>query len=273
VAKTTLVKASPASLGASVRRIQFTPDLLPADITGTYVLTPRDGTFTLRPGPSSPTSSWPTRSTARPPRPRPRCWRRCRSSQVTIEGDRFELPAPFMVLATQNPIDLEGTYPLPGGADRPLPGARADRLPHAQGGGHHAARAQRRGPQGAPRAHRAPIWWGCRGSRGACTSRTTSTTTPSSLVAFTRSHGRVVLGCSPRATLGLVQAAKAAAMHRRAPVRDPRRRSRRRAERARPPHRAGARGRGRGPRERGHHRRGHPARALPPRRAPHVTRA
>ena len=81
IAKTTLVKAFAATLGASVRRVQFTPDLLPADITGTYVLNPRDGSFSLRAGPISPTSCSPTRSTAPRRRRSPLCSRRCRNDR------------------------------------------------------------------------------------------------------------------------------------------------------------------------------------------------
>src|SRR5687767_8948295 len=113
VAKTTLVKAYASALGASVRRIQFTPDLLPADITGTYVLSPKEGTFSLRAGPIFANIVLADEINRAPAKTQSALLEAMQERQVTIEGDRFELPAPFMVLATQNPIDLEGTYPLP----------------------------------------------------------------------------------------------------------------------------------------------------------------
>src|SRR5689334_24476222 len=113
VAKTTLVKAFATALGCSARRIQFTPDLLPADITGTYVLSPKDGTFTLRAGPIFANVVLADEINRAPAKTQSALLEAMQERQVTIEGDRFELPLPFLVLATQNPVDLEGTYPLP----------------------------------------------------------------------------------------------------------------------------------------------------------------
>src|SRR3954467_8897771 len=113
IAKTTLVKAFAVALGSSIRRVQFTPDLLPADITGTYVLSPREGTFTLRAGPIFANIVLADEINRAPAKTQSALLEAMQEHQVTIEGDRFELPAPFMVLATQNPIDLEGTYALP----------------------------------------------------------------------------------------------------------------------------------------------------------------
>jgi MoxR-like ATPase len=98
--------------------VQFTPDLLPADITGTDVLheTTSGGNgrrVRFCPVPSSTTSSWPTRSTARRRRRRPRCCRRCRSGASRWGCTTHALPDPFQVFATRNPIEQEGTYPLP----------------------------------------------------------------------------------------------------------------------------------------------------------------
>ncbi len=101
------------ALGCSSRRIQFTPDLLPADITGTYVLSPKDGTFTLRAGPIFANIVLADEINRAPAKTQSALLEAMQERQVTIEGDRFELPLPFLVLATQNPIDLEGTYPLP----------------------------------------------------------------------------------------------------------------------------------------------------------------
>jgi MoxR-like ATPase len=96
VAKTTLVKAFAAALGCSVRRVQFTPDLLPADVTGTYVLNPKDGTFSLRAGPIF-TNVLLADEINRAP---------AKTQSALLEAMQEHQ-------ATQNPIDLEGTYPLP----------------------------------------------------------------------------------------------------------------------------------------------------------------
>jgi MoxR-like ATPase len=211
VAKTTLVKAYASALGASVRRIQFTPDLLPADITGTYVLSPKEGTFTLRAGPIFANIVLADEINRAPAKTQSALLEAMQEHQVTIEGDRFELPAPFMVLATQNPIDLEGTYPLPEAQiDRFLV-----RVPIGYPSHKDEVAMLRTHNIEAPKA------------RGVLTA--TDITALQSvakrihveddvyeyavgLTAFTRSHARVLLGASPRGTLGLVQAAKAAAV-------------------------------------------------------------
>lgn len=211
VAKTTLVKAFAATLGASVRRIQFTPDLLPADITGTYVLSPRDGTFSLRPGPIFANVVLADEINRAPAKTQSALLEAMQERQVTIEGDRFELPSPFMVLATQNPIDLEGTYPLPEAQiDRFLvrvpiayPSAK-DELAMVRA--HHAVP-----PQARPIASIEEL------SSWQATARKIHVDDDLyeyvvALTAYTRTHPRVLLGASPRATLGLVLAAKAAAM-------------------------------------------------------------
>ena len=157
------------------RRIQFTPDLLPADITGTYVLAARRRRFSSTPARSSRTSSSPTRSTVRRPR-RNRALEAMQERQVTIEGDRFELPLPFMVLATQNPIDLEGTYPLPEAQiDRFL--VRLDGLSDRAGRDADAPCARSRAAGDSPRAERVGRDRDA-GIGHAFTWRTTCSTTP-----------------------------------------------------------------------------------------------
>lgn len=113
VAKTTLVKAFAEALGLGMRRIQFTPDLLPSDITGTYVLDPKSGSFKLRTGPIFAHVVLADEINRAPAKTQSALLEAMQENQVTIEGDRLELPEPFLVLATQNPIDLEGTFPLP----------------------------------------------------------------------------------------------------------------------------------------------------------------
>src|SRR5262249_4856625 len=211
VAKTTLVKAYAAALGASVRRIQFTPDLLPADITGTYVLSHKAGTVELPPGPIFANVVLADEINRAPAKTQSALLEAMQERQVTIEGDRFELPAPFMVLATQNPIDLEGTYPLPEAQiDRFLVRVHISYPSHKD-----EVTMLRTHNVDAPKA------------RGVLTTADLTMLQNVAkrvhveddvyeyavgLTAFTRTHARVLLGCSPRATLGLVQAAKAAAV-------------------------------------------------------------
>jgi MoxR-like ATPase len=211
VAKTTLVKAYAAALGASVRRIQFTPDLLPADITGTYVLSPKEGTFALRAGPIFANIVLADEINRAPAKTQSALLEAMQERQVTIEGDRFELPSPFMVLATQNPIDLEGTYPLPEAQiDRFLV-----RVPVTYPTHKDEVAMLRTHNADAPKAHAVLstndlLLLQSVAKRVHVEEDVYEYTV--GLTAFTRSHARVLLGASPRATLGLVQAAKAAAV-------------------------------------------------------------
>jgi MoxR-like ATPase len=113
VAKTTLCKAFAATLGLGFRRVQFTPDLMPSDITGTYVLSPREGTFTLREGPVFTNVLLADEINRAPAKTQSALLEAMQESQTTIEGDTRKLPSPFIVLATQNPVEQAGTYPLP----------------------------------------------------------------------------------------------------------------------------------------------------------------
>ena len=113
VAKTTLVKAFSATLGCNFRRIQFTPDLLPSDITGTYILDMRSNTFQLREGPIFANIILGDEINRAPAKTQSALLEAMQEVQVTIEGNTRVLEPPFMVLATQNPIEQEGTYPLP----------------------------------------------------------------------------------------------------------------------------------------------------------------
>jgi len=211
VAKTTLVKAFATALGCSGRRIQFTPDLLPADITGTYVLSPRDGTFQLRAGPIFANVVLADEINRAPAKTQSALLEAMQEKQVTIEGDRFELPAPFMVLATQNPVDLEGTYPLPE--------AQIDRFLVRVTMGYPTAReeAQMLKAHGVEPPVVRPVLSGpdvtamqAIGARIHVEDDLHDYAV--AITGFTRSHPRVALGASPRATLALVQASKAWAL-------------------------------------------------------------
>jgi MoxR-like ATPase len=113
LAKTLMSKLFAQSLGCKFRRIQFTPDLLPADITGTYVLDRRDGQFRLRQGPIFTNILLADEINRAPPKTQSALLEGMQERQVTIEGDTYPLDKPFVVIATQNPIEYEGTYPLP----------------------------------------------------------------------------------------------------------------------------------------------------------------
>jgi len=113
VAKTTLAKAFSETIDASFRRIQFTPDLLPGDITGTYVLNPSNQTFVLREGPVFAHIVLGDEINRAPAKTQSALLEAMQESQVTIEGETRALPQPFMVLATQNPVEQEGVYLLP----------------------------------------------------------------------------------------------------------------------------------------------------------------
>jgi MoxR-like ATPase len=211
VAKTTLAKAFADALGVTVRRIQFTPDLLPADITGTYVLSPREGTFSFRKGPIFANVVLADEINRAPPKTQAALLEAMQEQQVTVEGDGFELPRPFIVVATQNPIDLEGTYPLPE--------AQIDRfLIHLNIG-----YPKREHEVAMLRAHHVEAKAaGTVLDAGAVAQMQEIVKTVHvdddlyeyavGLSEHTRTDPRVLLGASPRATLGLIQVAKAAAI-------------------------------------------------------------
>ena len=113
IAKTTLVKTFAQTLGCTFKRVQFTPDLLPADITGTYVLDLKRNEFVLRHGPIFANLVLGDEINRAPAKTQSALLEAMQESQVTIDGDTVLLPPPFMVLATQNPIEHEGVYMLP----------------------------------------------------------------------------------------------------------------------------------------------------------------
>jgi len=113
VAKTLLAKAVAHSLRLSFQRIQFTPDLMPSDVTGNVVYEPGAKTFRFRPGPLFASIVLADELNRTPPKTQAALLEAMEERQVSIEGERHELPNPFLVIATQNPIEYEGTYPLP----------------------------------------------------------------------------------------------------------------------------------------------------------------
>src|SRR5437763_6248734 len=113
VAKTTLSKTFARVLGIEYQRIQFTPDLLPADVTGTYVFDRKSNEFVLRKGPIFCQVLLADEVNRAPAKTQSALLEAMQEDQVTIEGTTIPLPRPFMVLATQTPIEQEGVYRLP----------------------------------------------------------------------------------------------------------------------------------------------------------------
>lgn len=113
VGKTLLAKAIARSIDCSVSRVQFTPDLLPSDVTGVTVYSPESGQFRFRPGPVFSNIVLGDEINRAGPRTQSALLEAMEERTVTIDGRTHELARPFLVVATQNPIELEGTYPLP----------------------------------------------------------------------------------------------------------------------------------------------------------------
>ena len=211
VAKTTLVKAFSATLGCHFRRIQFTPDLLPSDITGTYILDMRTNTFVLREGPVFTNVLLGDEINRAPAKTQSALLEAMQEHQVTIEGETRTLAEPFIVLATQNPIEQEGTYPLPE--------AQVDRFLIKLKMGYPAPADEKRmlGTYDRPPPPVRPVI----GPQEVLEMQALAQEVfvaeelldyVLGLVAFTRSHPKVYLGASPRAGLALVHAAKGLAL-------------------------------------------------------------
>jgi MoxR-like ATPase len=211
VAKTTLVKAFAETLGCEFRRIQFTPDLLPADITGTYVLSPKDGVFQLREGPIFANVVLGDEINRAPAKTQSALLEAMQEQQVTVEGDTRPLPAPFIVLATQNPVEQAGTYPLPE--------AQIDRFLVRLVIGYPSEADEKEilsRFMGAPPTPRTVL------NPEVILEMQELVRTVHveeeileycvSLAKFTREHARVYLGASPRASLALIIAARARAL-------------------------------------------------------------
>lgn len=111
--KTMLARALAVSIGLQFRRIQFTADLMPSDVVGGPVYNPKDGSFSVKPGPVFANVVLADEINRANPRAQSALLECMEEGQVTLDGQSLALPQPFVVLATQNPIDMAGTYPLP----------------------------------------------------------------------------------------------------------------------------------------------------------------
>lgn len=113
VGKTVLTKAIARSIGSTFKRIQFTPDLLPSDVTGVNVFNQQRATFEFRPGPIVAQMVLADEINRATPKTQAALLEAMEEAQITVDGVTHALPQPFIVLATENPIDYEGTFPLP----------------------------------------------------------------------------------------------------------------------------------------------------------------
>ena len=113
VGKTVLTKAIARSIGCSFKRIQFTPDLLPSDVTGVSIYNQKTGNFEFRPGPVMAQIVLADEINRATPKTQSALLEAMEEGQMTVDGNTYHLPEPFMVMATQNPIEYEGTFPLP----------------------------------------------------------------------------------------------------------------------------------------------------------------
>jgi MoxR-like ATPase len=112
-AKTLLVKSVAAALALDFKRLQFTPDLMPSDVVGQVIFEPREGTFRFREGPVFTNLLLADEINRTPPKSQAALLESMEERQVSVEGETHPLPDPFVVVATQNPVEYEGTYPLP----------------------------------------------------------------------------------------------------------------------------------------------------------------
>ncbi|WP_428999876.1 AAA family ATPase [Streptomyces cyaneogriseus] len=212
VGKTMLAKALARSIDCSVRRIQFTPDLLPSDITGVSIWDQQRRDFEFKPGAIFAQVVIGDEINRASPKTQSALLESMEERQVTIDGKTYELPSPFMVVATQNPVEMEGTYPLPEAQrDRFMarvsigyPGPEAElRMLDVHGGVSPLDDLQ-------PVAHAHEIVKLIEAVRGVHVAEPVRRYAVD-LVAATRTHPDLRLGASPRATLHLLRAAKASA--------------------------------------------------------------
>jgi MoxR-like ATPase len=212
VGKTMLAKSLARSLGCTFRRIQCTPDLLPSDVTGVAVFNQKTTEFEFRPGPVFANVLLVDEINRATPRTQSALLEAMEEQQVTAEGETRPLPRPFLVLATQNPVELEGTYPLPEAQiDRFLLKLRLGYPTEAE-----EAAIVRRFSGHEPLAELQPVVEAAALLQLAAQAQQvhlgdTVLDYAVRLVRATRDHTDVELGASPRATLALARTSRARA--------------------------------------------------------------
>jgi MoxR-like ATPase len=212
VGKTMLAKTLARSIDCSVRRIQFTPDLLPSDVTGVSIYDQQRHEFEFKPGAIFAQIVIGDEINRASPKTQSALLESMEERQVTVDGQTYELPSPFMVVATQNPVEMEGTYPLPE--------AQRDRFMARVSMGYPSPEAELKmlNTHGAvsplddlqPVAHAHEVLKLVEAVRAVHVAESVRRYAVN-LVAATRSHPDLRLGASPRATLHLLRAAKASA--------------------------------------------------------------
>ncbi len=212
--KTLTARSFAQTLGLDFRRAQFTPDLLPGDITGSFVYDQRAGEFDFRPGPIFAGLLLADEINRTPPKTQAALLEAMQERQVTVEGRTFPLPRPFHVLATANPVEYEGTYPLPE--------AQLDRFLLRVSFGYPTPEqeweilAARMGRRQEEQTLRAVVDAETLLEMQAAVEATVVDESVGrycvALAAATRSHGDVLMGASPRGALGLLLCARAYAV-------------------------------------------------------------
>ena len=211
VGKTLTARSFAQALGLGFRRVQFTPDLLPSDVTGSYVFDQRTSEFVFRPGPVFTGLLLADEINRTPPKTQAALLEAMQERQVTVEGTTFPLPEPFHVLATANPVEYEGTYPLPEaqldrfllrvGFGYPTPDEEWDVL---------TRRIQRQREEQAVEAVTDAA--GLLALQQACEAVTVDVTVGRycvELATATRRHRQVLIGASPRGSLALLLTSRA----------------------------------------------------------------
>jgi MoxR-like ATPase len=208
--KTLLARTFAATLGLEFTRVQFTPDMLPSDLTGSPVLDPRSGEVVFRPGPVFTNLLLGDEINRTPPKTQAALLEAMAEGQVSVDGRTHLLPQPFVVLATDNPIEYEGTYPLPEAQlDRFVARIRLGYLDEAG----EAEMARRRLDRGSAPPRTAQVL-----DANALLAMRESLEQVHldddllgyivRLVAATRSHPQISVGASPRGTLAVIQLAR-----------------------------------------------------------------
>jgi MoxR-like ATPase len=212
--KTLAARSFAQTLGLTFKRVQFTPDMLPGDLTGSFIFDQRTSEFAFRPGPLFTGLLLADEINRTPPKTQSALLEAMQERQVTVEGETFSLPAPFVVLATANPVEYEGTYPLPE--------AQLDRFLTRIAFGYPDAseeaevlrrRVARQREEQTLRAVADPAT--LLAMQAAVETVTVDDTISRycvDLAAATRTHAHIMVGSSPRGALGLLLAARSLAV-------------------------------------------------------------